>query len=99
MIQLIRIIHLTLSGWMLLPLLAHAQTIMTAGVPAQLDIRAAGEASIRITLKPLSYKENFPYTPAVVEKPYQPTSISLRTLAKPLKKKVGNLVVEVRPSP
>ena len=68
MIQLIRIIHLTLSGWLLLPFLANAQTIMTAGVPAQLDIRAAGEASIRITLKPLSYKENFPYTPAVVEK-------------------------------
>ena len=43
-----------------------AQTITAAGEPAQLDVRAAGERSIRITLKPVSFKEAFPVNPAVV---------------------------------
>ena len=30
----------------------QASTITTAGVPAQLDIRAAGSNSLRVTLKP-----------------------------------------------
>jgi ABC-type oligopeptide transport system substrate-binding subunit len=31
---------------------ANAQPIIAAGQPAQLDVRAAGERSLRITLKP-----------------------------------------------
>jgi len=76
-----------------------AQKITTAAQPAQLDIRAAGENSIRITLKPISFKENFPYTPAVVERTYPAPTISLREISKPVKKKVGNLNVEVLSSP
>ena len=48
--------------------LIQAQQITVAGQPAQLDIRAAGEHSIRITLKPLSYKEDFPSTPALADR-------------------------------
>src|SRR5215204_3194465 len=76
-----------------------AQNITTAGQPAQLDIRAAGENSIRITLKPISFKENFPYTPAVVERTYPAPTISLRDISKPVKNKVGSLNVEVLSSP
>ena len=76
-----------------------AQKITAAGQPAQLDIRVAGENSIRITLKPLSFKENFPFTPAVIEKAYPAPAISLQQISKPVRKKVGNLNVEVSPSP
>lgn len=78
---------------------ADAQKITAAGQPAELNIRAAGENSIRITLKPVSFKENYPFTPAVVERNYPAPTISLREISKPVKKKVGNLNVEVLPSP
>src|SRR5262245_44183848 len=78
---------------------AHAQKIQTSGQPAQLDIRAAGTHSIRITLKPVSFPGTFPYTPAVVEKNYTAPVISLRNISKPIKRKVGNLIVEVLPLP
>lgn len=70
-----------------------------AGQPAQLDIRPAEEAGIRITLKPLGFSLDYPFTPAVVEKQYATPVISLREIRKPVKKKVGNLNVEVLPSP
>jgi alpha-glucosidase (family GH31 glycosyl hydrolase) len=77
----------------------QAQQITTAGQPAQLDIRAASEQSIRVTLKPVSFKESFPFTPALAERNYADPVISLREIRKPVKRKVGNLNVEVRPEP
>lgn len=77
----------------------HAQEITTANKPAQLDIRIAGTNSVRITLKPLSFKDDFPYTPAVTENKYSAPAISLRSLDKAVTKKIGNLTVEVKPNP
>ena len=37
-----------------------AQQLVVANKPGQLDIRKAGDYSIRITIKPISYKEAFP---------------------------------------
>ena len=48
----------------------YAAQITTSGQPGQLDIRIAGEHSVRITLKPVTYKEQFPFTPALVERDY-----------------------------
>ena len=76
-----------------------AQQITAEGKPAQLDIRQAGANSIRVTLKPVSFKENFPFTPAVAERNYPTPIISLNTIDKIIKKKVGSLNVEVRPGP
>jgi hypothetical protein len=39
---------------------ASAQGITAAGQPAQLEVRAAGERSIRVTLKPVGFKEDSP---------------------------------------
>lgn len=78
---------------------AGAQQITAAGAPAQLDIRQAGAHSIRVTLKPVSYAGDFPATPAVVPRTYPSPAITLRSLAGPVKKTVGTLVVEVRPDP
>ncbi|HYH00994.1 MAG TPA: TIM-barrel domain-containing protein [Terriglobales bacterium] len=75
-----------------------AQQITTSGRPAQLDVRAAGEASIRVTLKPVDLRE-IPANPAVVDREYPSPAMSLRQITAPLKRKVGTLNVEVRPNP
>lgn len=77
----------------------HAQQITTGGQPARLDIREAGANSVRITLKPLSFTEDFAFTPALAERKYAAAAISLRELSTTVKKKIGSLRVEVRPSP
>ena len=41
----------------------------------------------------------FPYTPALAERKYSPPEISLRSLSKAVTKKIGEITVEVRPSP
>jgi alpha-glucosidase/alpha-D-xyloside xylohydrolase len=78
---------------------AQAQVITTAGQAAQLDVRSAGEHSLRITLKPIRVKEDFPANPAVVARPYPHPALSLRELKEPVTKRVGTLSVEVRPDP
>ena len=78
---------------------AQAQQITAAGQPAQLDIRQAGERSIRITLKPVSFAADFPATPAVVDRAYPAATLTLRSVTRPVRGKVGNLNVEVRPGP
>jgi alpha-glucosidase (family GH31 glycosyl hydrolase) len=78
---------------------AEAQQITAAGQPAQLDIRAAGERSLRITLKPLTFKPPFPEHPAIVDREYPAPAVSVRTLAAPLQRTVGTLRVELRPNP
>ena len=77
----------------------QSSQITTAGQPAQLDIRAAGDRTIRITLKPVSFKNDFPATPAVVDRKYTAAALSLREIAKPVQRTVGSLNVEVRPNP
>ncbi|MEJ7766341.1 MAG: TIM-barrel domain-containing protein [Chitinophagaceae bacterium] len=77
----------------------YAQNITVAGQPGQLDIRAAGEHSIRVTLKPVSFTETFPYTPALAERGYPVADISVRAINSSIQKKMGALQVEVRPRP
>jgi len=78
---------------------AVAQQIMAAGKPAQLDVRAAGPSSIRITLRPLDVSEQTLKTPALVDRKYPAPAISLRSLGQPMQKFIGSLLVEVRPNP
>src|SRR4051794_30277020 len=76
-----------------------AQAVTAAGQPAQLDVRAAGEHSVRITLKPLSVRDEFPVNPAIVARRYAAPALSLRVVAQRVSQKVGALSVEVRPDP
>ena len=78
---------------------AQAQSITAAGQPAQLDIRAAGDRSIRVTLKPVSFKDDFPAHPAIVDRKYPAPALSIRELTRPRRVRVGALNVDVRPSP
>lgn len=86
---------------LLLPLasLLHAQRITTAGQPAPLDIRAAGDNSIRITLTPLTFQAAVPHTPALAERTYPRPAISVRQLGNPIQRKVAALNVLVKPQP
>ena len=77
----------------------HAAEIKANGEPAQLDIRQAGEHSVRVTLRPLSFKPDFPYTPALADREYPAPVISLREITQPVKAQVGSLIVEVQPNP
>ena len=78
---------------------AEAQVITAAGQPAQLDIRAAGESSLRVTLKPSSLTSDLPANPALADRSYPASALSLRALTRSTQKKVGNFRVEVRPNP
>ena len=78
---------------------AQSSEITTGGQPAQLDIRAAGARSIRVTLRPTSVTEELPFTPAVAERDYPRPALSIRTLTKPIQRRVGGLLVAVRPGP
>ena len=69
---------------------------------AQLDIRAAGEAALRVTIRPIDSKQAFPYTPALIQREYPKPVVTLRNLDsnfKPRKEKVGHLTVEVTAKP
>lgn len=69
---------------------------------ARLDIRAAGEAAVRVTIRPIDSKQEFPYTPALIQREYAKPVITLRKLDsifKPRKAKVGHLTVEVTAKP
>jgi alpha-glucosidase/alpha-D-xyloside xylohydrolase len=81
------------------PATAHAQQITAAGQPAQLDIRAAGEHSVRVTLKPVGFEDPLPDNPALAERQYPPPAISIREVSKPVLRNVGNLRIEVRLTP
>jgi alpha-glucosidase (family GH31 glycosyl hydrolase) len=77
----------------------YAQPIRPAGETAILTIRQAGPHSLRVTLKPLSFSEPFPWCPALVEHRYDGDSLVLIRLSGIVKKQIGGLVVEVRPQP
>lgn len=76
-----------------------AQQLMTAGKPAQLDIRTAGAKTIRVTLSPIAQSSEPPFSPGVVEGPYATPLVSVRTLSAPIRKSFGGLRVDVRPNP
>lgn len=78
---------------------ASAQPITTAGQPAQIDVRAAGERSLRVTLKPVSFTAPYPSHPAVVDREYAAPVLSVRSLTSPIRRTVGALRVELRPNP
>lgn len=82
-----------------IPSLAQAEQITAAGEPAVLNIRAAGAGSLRITLKPASFRPEFPQSPVLPEREYPRPALTLREISKPVRKKVAGLMVEVQPAP
>lgn len=83
----------------LLSATAQAAEIRANNEPAELAIRAAGEHSIRVTLRPLTFQPEFPFTPAQADREYAAPAIRLREVKEAVKAKVGGLNVEVQSSP
>jgi alpha-glucosidase/alpha-D-xyloside xylohydrolase len=80
--------------------IAYGQPILTAGQPGQLDIRTAGENSLRITLKPLTYKNDFPYSPALsASLQYPALVISIREIETPITRKAGSFTLKITQAP
>ena len=76
-----------------------AQPITTAGAPAVLTIRQAGLHSIRVTLEPERFHGDFPWSPALADHHFAPADLRLTHLSGPVKRRMGSLLVEVRPHP
>ena len=67
--------------------------------PRQLDVRAAGLHSLRLTYKPVSFTNAFPDHPAVVDRAYPEPVLSLHDFSKPASVTVAGLRVSVQPDP
>lgn len=79
------------------PLLAQ---LTRGGGPAQLDVRQAGESSIRVTFKPVSFEGEFPFSPALdADRTYPEPVISVRSVDAAIEERVGNLVVAITSDP
>jgi alpha-glucosidase/alpha-D-xyloside xylohydrolase len=78
---------------------ASAQPIASVGQPSQLDIRSSGERSLRVTLKPIAFTHDFPPHPAIVDRPYAVSGISVREVKGRLQRRVGAFSVEVTQNP
>ena len=52
-----------------------------------------------MTLRPLSFKNDFPENPALAAPTYPSPALSVREVARPLQRSVGKLNVEIRPGP
>ena len=72
------IIAVVLLAW---PCAISAQRLTTAGRPAQLDVRVAGDRSIRVTLSPIDVAGSLPETPAVADRSYPAPALSLREIS------------------
>lgn len=74
------------------------QPILSSGVPARLEVRAAGPRSLRVTLRPLAL-ETLPSNPALADRAYPAPAIDVTSLARELTRSVGSFRVTVRPKP
>ena len=81
------------------PSAAHSQPLTTAGQPARLEIRAAGERSLRVTLGPANLKGPLPPNPSLLDRVPPAPAVSLSSLSKPVRRRIGSLDVEVTPGP
>lgn len=76
-----------------------AQQIQVNHQPGRLEIRSAGKGAIRVTLKPVSYKQHFPQNPAIVDRNYRKAILSITNIQGSIQKMVGDLKVTVTASP
>jgi len=76
-----------------------AAKIITSGQLGQLDVRIAGEHSIRVTLRPITFKGQFPITPMLAEREYNDPVISIQEIEDSIRRRIGNLYVEIQADP
>src|SRR6516164_116993 len=76
---------------------AWAASITRGGQPAELTVTGAGAHSVRVTLKPVGLA--LPPSPSLLTLDVKKPAISLRTIERPVRARVGALDVEITPAP
>src|SRR5688572_19840460 len=76
---------------------AWAENLTRGGKPAELTVTSGGAHSVRVTLKPVGIA--LPPSPSLLDLEIKNPAISLRTIEKPVKARVGALDVEITPAP
>lgn len=80
--------------------LVTAQKITSGKQPATLEIREAGENSVRVTLLPASMKGVIPFTPLLAEgREYPDAKIKLDRIRKAVSETVGGMRIDVSSQP
>lgn len=77
----------------------RAEAVSAAGQPARLEIRRAGEQSLRVTLMPASVSAGFATTPVLAPRDYPDPEMRLRDIGEPVQASIGPFLVQVRPAP
>ena len=95
-----QVFKLILSIFFFSPALIKAQELSISGRPMQLDIRKVSSTSARITLKPLSFKMDFPGNPSLSRNlKYGPPDISIFSTKKKINKNLGDLNFKITFNP
>lgn len=81
------------------PATVSAQKITVHGKPGKLEIREAEKNSVRITLKPVDFGPDLPFTPALSDRKYAEPAIALEEISQPVTKRIAGLNIEVTPGP
>lgn len=81
------------------PATVSAQKITVHGKPGKLEIREAEKNSVRITLKPVDFGPDLPFTPALSDRKYAEPAIALEEISQPVTKRIAGLNIEVTPDP
>ena len=81
------------------PATVRAQKITVNGKPGKLEIREAEKNSVRVTLKPLDFSPDLPFTPALADRKYAEPALVLEEISQPVTKRIAGLNVEVTPRP
>lgn len=76
----------------------HGAPLVTAGNPAELNIRVVGEGALRVTLKPLEFKPELPANPALLDRADAPV-LRLQEISEAKEITAGGLKVSVKPDP
>lgn len=81
------------------PATVSAQKITVNGKPGKLEIREAEKNSVRITLKPVDFGADLPFTPALADRKYAEPAIVLEEISHAVTKRIAGFIVEVTPDP
>jgi len=73
--------------------------LVEGSAPGFLEVRQAGEHSLRITLKPAGFTNEFPVHPAVVERDYPAPELTWRDALESVSAVVAEMQVSVSPDP
>lgn len=77
----------------------NAQQIISDGVSSELLVRKVSNECIRITLSPLTYKEDLHSNPSLTSNAFTKPLIRVREISKEIIKQIGGLIIHIKNLP